>query len=939
MFSSIAKLAPKQTIRSLFSVSLILTISACGGGGGGSDAPVNPGTPGNSTGLVGTTPPPVVPVLPPASPFNIDTISPLEAGEGVTIMIRGLGLSQVKKVLIDQAELPFKVISDQQIEATITSEAQSGVVTLQKEGSVIQSAQKITIAGPGVDTLSSTELNTGDTLVLSGKQLNQVKSIRLGGVILPKVSQTNNQYIVSIPASARSGFISLEDKNGDMITLAQAIQIWQTVAQPALLPAAGLPGQTISLQGQGIEQIEQVIFANKQTAVIRSRSEGQLSVSVPDNAQSGPITLIWGKRSLQSNTRFEVTPLVSVSAMSPLSGQADSQITLSGQGLDTVTSVSVAGISAKIISKTPTQLLVQIPANGNGEVVLKSGTQTVSAGNFKLVVLPPTVVAPVKPTINLESVAVVQNYSQLVGESYQRLVLGKTTIVRASLTTSANKLSSPRVLLSATLNGVSQGQPLEMSGPAFVPSSVARNQLDQSFNVKLPEKWIKQGLNLRVDVDPDQKVSNGSSKSISPAVGLATNMDLVLVPLQINNDGKGNRISAKAPDEASVRQMLSRLFPLAGSSLKISFRSPYTLTTVSSTTEMKSIDEANTGSAGWSRALSELSQLRIKEGSGRHYYGLVPDPNFSGGIAGLGYVNPTSSSNANTTAIGLDANYDEDLTTMGHELGHNLSRPHAPCGGVGNPDRSFPYAGGKIGDTLPFDPTSNRLLTLDENSNSDIMGYCNGSWFSDYNYAKVQEFLEQHNYALAPMAAGYSIPMKLMDISGSISATGVSFDPITLRSGNTKAVTQGDYELHLIQSNGKAIIQRFNPVEVADAQGAVTHFFVSIPQTGALTGIEVWHKGKKIGSQQGQTRAGAMAGNPSGAKVQWQEIAGKLVMNWDSKRYPYLSVMHLGQSRQLLAHQVQGGKIAIDLAGVPAGGQFELSLSDGLNPSLIRLQR
>ena len=35
--------------------------------------------------------------------------------------------------------------------------------------------------------------------------------------------------------------------------------------------------------------------------------------------------------------------------------------------------------------------------------------------------------------------------------------------------------------------------------------------------------------------------------------------------------------------------------------------------------------------------------------------------------------------------------------TIAHELGHNLGLHHAPCGGAGNPDPSFPHVDGSAG--------------------------------------------------------------------------------------------------------------------------------------------------------------------------------------------------------------------------------------------------
>ncbi|WP_293932969.1 IPT/TIG domain-containing protein [Iodobacter sp.] len=832
--------------------------------------------------------------------------------------------------------------------------AQSGELELRKENSSVQARQRVIIAEPRVLELSGTELNTGETLILRGRQLNQLKSVRLGGVMLPGIKQSATEYYVSIPDTARSGYLTLEDKRGRQQTLPQVMQIWRPVAQPELRPAFGFAGQTISITGQGIDQVEQLLFTPNQRATIKSRSENRLEVEIPEKALSGPLTFAWDKNTLTSQVRFEIATQISATGMSPLSGPANTLLTISGNGLDAVSSASIGGINAQLISKTASSITLLTPANGEGEVVLKgSMQQLVSAGYFRLVkpvappvappgttpttppVTPPT--AP-KATIELESIALVQNYSQLAGAQYQRLVQGKPAIVRANISSRSSKLASPRVWLSATINGVPQGQAIAMTGPATVPASVSQAKLEQSFNARLPEQWIKPGLSLRIEADPELQVSSGASKTITPVVGKPSNMDLVVVPLQLDDDGRGAAIRAQAPATAAVRQMLSRVFPLADSTVNVTIRGAYRVSSIQSTQSMKYIDNTRTGSAGWSSVLAELEQLRVKEGNARHYYGLVPDPDFSGGTAGLGYVNAKNTSYSAHSAIGLDARHDDDLSTMGHELGHNLSRSHAPCGGVSSYDINFPYAGGKIGNTLPYDPQTNTLLTLDEDNNGDLMGYCGGKWFSDYNYSKIQDYLEQRNYD-QPKLAGFSMPMSLMDISGRISAGGASINPVSLRSGTATEASKGEYELHIVSASGKTIIQPFSPVEVADMPQAEQHFFVSIPKVNSIIAIEVWRKGKQLGSSKLQSSAGVGAGTANGAQLQWQESAGKLQIRWNAGQYPHLSVLFSGKTRQVLANQAQGGLLTVDTKVLPAGGQFEISLSDGLNPRLMYIKR
>jgi hypothetical protein len=98
-------------------------------------------------------------------------------------------------------------------------------------------------------------------------------------------------------------------------------------------------------------------------------------------------------------------------------------------------------------------------------------------------------------------------------------------------------------------------------------------------------------------------------------------------------------------------------------------------------------DNAN---GAWGTILSEVLALRSTDGNSRYYYGVVKT-SYGSGVAGMGYVGGSA-----RAAIGWDY-LPNGKGVLAHELGHNMSRLHAPCGGVSGPDPGYPYAGGKIG--------------------------------------------------------------------------------------------------------------------------------------------------------------------------------------------------------------------------------------------------
>src|SRR5262249_47459346 len=160
------------------------------------------------------------------------------------------------------------------------------------------------------------------------------------------------------------------------------------------------------------------------------------------------------------------------------------------------------------------------------------------------------------------------------------------------------------------------------------------------------------------------------SVNATPVVGTATNINLVLVPLV-----SGSNVPTM-PDPAQALDELVRRMPAQRDRITVTVRAPYTLTS--------STDGVDTD-ADWSNALSELGQRRRSEAASKQYFGMGR-PRVSAGTAGLGYINRVGASTPSLSALGWDASRSAWRRTMTHEMGHNFSRQHAPCGGAGSPD-------------------------------------------------------------------------------------------------------------------------------------------------------------------------------------------------------------------------------------------------------------
>lgn len=476
------------------------------------------------------------------------------------------------------------------------------------------------------------------------------------------------------------------------------------------------------------------------------------------------------------------------------------------------------------------------------------------------------------------------DFGQSVVKETLTLVGEKPALLRVSVLGNEAGLA-PAVEVEATQGTTSLGTRV-LTGPATAPLTEDLTDLSKQYRVVLPAEWLVPGVELTVRVDPSNALpetdESNNEAVLTPTVSRGHVLHLTAVPV-VQNTLTGT--------PRDVERTVTDVWPVKG--VEVKTRAPYT----------SSVALTGSATSAWSQLLDELAQVKTADGSSRNYYGFVK-VNYGSGVAGIGYI-----------GRGVATGRDDSLSTVAHELGHNLGRPHAPCGGVAGADPNFPYAGAKIG-TWGWNGTT----LLAPSRYVDLMSYCSPEWVSDNSYEKVQQFLSGRG-EFAPDAM---LPdMRWTDavlISGRLSASGeVRWAPVQRVRASVNEPVRADAALVLATRAG-AVIRV--PVALDEtAEGDERHFVAVAPWVGELAATALELNGRAIGR-----RAAGPA--PVRAVADVTRVDERTVrVRWSGGAYA--AVAHLGAERTTLALEATGGEVLVRVDGLD-GGELEISVSDGV---------
>lgn len=254
----------------------------------------------------------------------------------------------------------------------------------------------------------------------------------------------------------------------------------------------------------------------------------------------------------------------------------------------------------------------------------------------------------------------------------------------------------------------------------LLPDEVDESRLDRSYNAVIPGEVLQPGVGLVVEIDPGGVVpQSAASQSRIPAQGVmpldivdVPTLHQVIVPVLVTwapDERVFNWTRGLTPESPQL-QLARTLLPIGDMTVEVH----ETYHTSADLTE----------GAGWQAFLREIRVLWLMGDTRGYYYGALQIPSGSA-WGGLGYLN-------RRVSVGRAR---ED--TYAHELGHNMSLRHAPCGSARGPDPNYPYDDGSSG-IWGYHIERGRLI--DPEQYRDLMGYCRPDWVSDYHFARAARF-------------------------------------------------------------------------------------------------------------------------------------------------------------------------------------------------------
>lgn len=305
----------------------------------------------------------------------VRSVEPAAAAPGTEITIRGENFAarpSDNAVRVGNVPMVVRAGDSGALRVIIPDGAESGPVLVRTAGGEARSAGDLTVgARLSVREMVPAAIAPGGHVLLRGAGFSPTPAldrVTLGGRPVRVLRATPTELELEIPVDATTGTIAVEVPNAGRYEMAQRLFVGPAPVVRVMEPTSGAPGARVTLRGAhfGSEASRVTVAFGAANATVVSAAPTAVVVTVPEGAASGRVSVTaGGVGPVLSPTEFRVMAPVTVARVDPRAGDIGERVTLTGTGFSTVlteNTVQLGSLAARVLSATPTELAVEVPA-------------------------------------------------------------------------------------------------------------------------------------------------------------------------------------------------------------------------------------------------------------------------------------------------------------------------------------------------------------------------------------------------------------------------------------------------------------------------------------------------------------------------------------------------------------------------------------------------
>ncbi len=332
---------------------------------------------------------------------EVASIEPSAGPPGTEVVLRGANFSprpSDNRVLLGGRPAVVRAATPTTLRVIVPVSAHSGPFTVRvaQVGEASSPPFEVT-EGTSIAVVEPAAAPVGAAVTIRGTGFSRRRAdnrVYLNNRRLRVLGASPTELRVRIPRRATSGSLLVDVRGAGRATSPTPFVVQEIPRVRDFVPTAGPVGTVVTIRGRNFGsdvQAVRVTLAGHPVPVRRVVPD-EIEVEIPSGAPSGAFEVRVHSLTASVRGAFSVTAPLAAEAFEPRSGAPGTVVSIRGQGFSprpADNTVTLSGVSCDVVSSTPRELRVRVPAAPSGPFVVQTPVASVQTRQPFVVTNPP----------------------------------------------------------------------------------------------------------------------------------------------------------------------------------------------------------------------------------------------------------------------------------------------------------------------------------------------------------------------------------------------------------------------------------------------------------------------------------------------------------------------------------------------------------------------